>query len=156
MTATDLREMSAQQVIEALGMHYLDGEGCWISLLWRTEHANAIYALITPQDFSAMHRLNEDEAWTHIAGAPAHMLILNADGAHEQISLGTDMAEGQVPHYRVQGGCWQGTITTGEWTLVSCVLVPPFSAFELATDETDLSMWVDVQQAIDIRMRTSA
>lgn len=156
MTPTDLRDMSAQQVIDALEMHYLDGEGCWIALTWRTEHANAIYALITPDDFSAMHRLNEDEAWTHIAGAPAEMLLLHSDGSHELISLGTDIAAGQVPHHRIPGGCWQGTITSGEWTLVSCVLVPPFSEFELATDDTDLSMWVDVQADIAARMRIPA
>ena len=54
--------MTAEQVIDALGLEYLDGEGCWIRQLWRTEHANAIYALVTPNDFSAMHRLVEDEA----------------------------------------------------------------------------------------------
>lgn len=153
MTATDLREMTAQQVIDALEMHYLEGEGCWIALTWRTEHANAIYALITPEDFSAMHRLNEDEAWTHVAGAPAQMLILNPDGSHDLITLGTDIASGQLPHYRIPGGCWQGTTTAGEWTLVSCVLVPPFSEFELATAETDLSIWAAVQRDIADRMR---
>lgn len=156
MKPTDLREMSAQQVIDALKMHYLEGEGCWISLVWRTEHANAIYALITPDDFSAMHRLNEDEAWTHIAGAPAEMLVLNPDGSHDVIMLGTDIAAGQVPHHRIPGGCWQGIITTGEWTLVSCMLVPPFTEFELAVDATDLSAWIDVRQHIAARMRTSA
>ena len=154
MSPTDLREMTAQQIIDALHLEYLEGEGCWISLVWRTENANAIYALITPEDFSAMHQVPEDEAWTHIAGAPAHMLILNPDGSHDTITLGTDIAAGQIPHHRIPGGCWQGTLTTGEWTLVSCVLSPPFSAFELATDETDLSMWVAAEHDIAERMRT--
>ncbi len=153
MNPTDLRDMSAQQVIDALNMEYLDGEGCWISLLWRTEHANAIYALITPVDFSALHRLKEDEAWTFIAGAPAQILTLNPDGSHELITLGTDITAGQMPHYRIPGGCWQGTTTAGEWTLVACVLVPPFTEFELATMETDLSMWAAVQEQIADRMR---
>lgn len=156
MNSTDLRDMTAHEVIDALNMEYLEGEGCWIALTWRTEHANAIYALVTPDDFSALHRLKEDEAWTHIAGAAAEMLLLHPDGSHELISLGTDIAAGQLPHHRIPGGCWQGTITMGEWTLVSCVLVPPFSEFELATDDTDLSMWVDVQADIANRMRITA
>ncbi|HEV8025128.1 MAG TPA: cupin domain-containing protein [Candidatus Nanopelagicales bacterium] len=158
MNPTDLRDMSAQQVIDALGMDYLEGEGCWVSLIWRTEHANAIYALLTPEDFSAMHRLNEDEAWTHIAGAPAQMLILDPAGSHELITLGTEMKarqSPQTPHYRIPGGSWQGTLTTGEWTLVSCVLVPPFTEFELATEETDLTTWAAVHQDIADRMRES-
>jgi uncharacterized protein len=156
MTVTDVSEMTAQQVIDALNMEYLDGEGCWISLLWRTEHANAIYALITREDFSAMHRLPEDEAWTHIAGAPAQILVLNTNGSHELITLGTDVVAGQTPHHRIPGGCWQGTLTTGEWTLVSCVLAPPFSAFELATPDTDLSRWAAARTEIAERMRASA
>lgn len=68
--------MTAEQVIDALGLEYLDGEGCWVRLLWRTAHANAIYALLTPTDFSAMHRLVEDEAWTFVAGAAAEILAL--------------------------------------------------------------------------------
>lgn len=145
--------MNAQQVIEALGLEYLDGEGCWISLLWRTERANAIYALLTPEDFSAMHRVGEDEAWTHIAGAPARMLLLHAGGAHELITLGTDVAAGQTPHHRIPGGSWQGTVTSGEWTLASCVLTPPFTDFELATGETDLSPWATAHPEIAARMR---
>lgn len=151
----ELQRMSAEQVIDALSMEYLDGEGCWISLLWRTEHANAIYALVTPDDFSAMHRLNEDEAWTHIAGATAQMLTLHPDGSDELITFGTDIGAGEVPHYRIPGGSWQGTVTAGEWTLVSCVLAPPFSAFELATTDTDLSTWVAADHDITERMRVS-
>jgi predicted cupin superfamily sugar epimerase len=151
--ATDVRDMSAQQVIDSLALEYLEGEGCWIRVLWRTPHANAIYGLITPQDFSALHRLGEDEAWTYVAGDAADMLILHPDGTHERVMLGTDVGAGQVPHYNVPAGTWQGTLTTGEWTLVTCVLAPPFSGFELATRSSDLSAWQDVRKEIDERMR---
>ena len=154
--ATGLRAMTAQQVIDTLDLEYLEGEGCWISLLWRTVHATAIYALITPDDFSAMHRLKEDEAWTHIAGAPARTLVLDPDGSHEFITLGTDVDAGQRPHHRIPGDCWQGTLTTGAWTLVSCVLVPAFTEFELATEDTDFSAWAGAQQEVASRMRKHA
>ena len=149
----DLRHMDARGVIEALGLGYLTGEGCWVSLIWRTEDASAIYALITPEDFSAMHRLDEDEAWTYIAGDPAEIVVLHPDGSHQLVTLGIDIAAGQVPHFRVPRGCWQGTLTLGQWTLVSCVLVPPFTKFELATEATDLELWSDAQPAIAARMR---
>lgn len=148
-----MQHMSADQVITALGLEYLEGEGCFIRLLWRTEYANAIYALLTPEDFSAMHRLVEDEAWTFIAGDSAQMLLLNDDGSTETIHLGVDLDAGEVPHHRIPAGVWQGTITTGDWTLVSCVLAPPFSGFELADAATDWSRWPDAGAAIAARMR---
>jgi len=149
----DLRDMTARQVIEALELEYLDGEGCWIKLLWRTQHANGIYALITAEDFSAMHRLVEDEAWTFVAGSPAEMLILHPDGSHETVCLGADLGSGHVPHHRIPAHTWQGTLTTEDWTLVTCVLAPPFSRFELADGETDFSTWSDARDAIGRRMR---
>ena len=149
----ELSQMTADQVIDALGMEYLDGEGCWISLLWRTEHANAIYALITPTDFSAMHRLTEDEAWTFIAGDPAQVLLLHPEGEYESVTLGSDIAAGHVPHYRFPAHSWQGTVTLGDWTLASCVLAPAFSSFELATASTDFTQWSEVSVQIAQRMR---
>lgn len=145
--------MSAEEMITALGLEYLEGEGCWIRLLWRTEYANAIYALLTPQDFSAMHRLVEDEAWTFIAGDPAQVLVLNDDGSSELVHLGMDLDAGEVPHFRIPAGAWQGSITLGEWTLVSCVLAPAFSGFELADSATDWSRWPDVGELVASRMR---
>lgn len=148
--------MTAPQVIDALGLEYLDGEGCWIRVLWRTENANAIYGLVTSEDFSALHRLKEDEAWTHVAGAPAQILLLNPGGTHDLITLGTDIDAGQVPHHNIPAGSWQGTITLGEWTLVTCVLSPAFTEFELATVATDLSDWPDARLEIARRMRVTA
>jgi len=109
----NLQGMTAEQVIDALGLEYLDGEGCWVRLLWRTAHANAIYALLTPTHFSAMHRL--------VHRIPAHT--------------------------------WQGSVSLGEWTLVTCVLAPPFSGFELADAVTDFAGWPNAESAIKRRMR---
>lgn len=147
--------MTAAQVIDALGLEYLEGEGCWIRLLWRTENANAIYGLVTPQDFSALHRLKEDEAWTYVAGAPAQMMLLHPGGSHELITLGTDIGAGHVPHHNIPAGSWQGTISMGEWTLVTCVLAPAFTEFELANGATDFSAWPGARSEIARRMRVS-
>ena len=143
---TDLSEMSPQGVIEALGLEYLDGEGVWISLLWRTDHGNAIYGLLTPQDFSALHLLDEDEMWVHVAGAPVEMLVLHSDGSHARHVLGTDIPD-QEPAVLVPARSWQGSRTLGEWSLVVCSLAPPFSGFALAGHDTDLSPWSEVADA---------
>ena len=141
-----LAAMSAAEVIEALELEYLDGEGVWFRVLWRTEHANAIYGLLTPKDFSALHVLREDETWVHVAGAPARMLLLHPDSSHEECSLGTGIDSGEVPAVRVPAGTWQAARTMGAWTLVVCMLAPPFSGFTLATVDTDLSAWEPTQR----------
>jgi predicted cupin superfamily sugar epimerase len=138
---SDLNTLSAQEVITALDLEYLEGEGVWISLLWRTDHGNAIYGLLTPGDFSALHMLDEDEMWVHVAGAPVEMLVLHSDGTQSDHVLGTDLDLGQEPAVRVPARAWQGSRPRGDWSLVVCSLAPPFSGFTLAGDDTDLSKW---------------
>lgn len=140
----DLESCTAQEVIAALDLEYLEGEGVWIRLLWRTDHGNAIYGLLTPEDFSALHLLDEDEMWVHVAGAAVEMLVLHADGSHTTHVLGTSLGEGHEPAVRVPARSWQGSRSLGDWSLVVCSLAPPFSGFTLAGDDTDLNRWPEV------------
>jgi uncharacterized protein len=144
----DLASMTAVQVRSTLGLEFLEGEGVWFRLLWRTEAANAIYALITREDFSALHRLAEDEMWVHVCGAPLRQHLLHPDGTSEEIVLGTNIAQGEVPQSRVPAGTWQAARPDGDWALVVCALAPPFSGFELADRHTDLTQWSSVRASI--------
>lgn len=139
-----IESMTAQEVIDALALDYLDGEGVWIRVLWRTPRTNAIHCLLTPDDFSGLHRLREDESWVHVAGAPVEMLLLHDDGSHELANLGPDLAAGERPAVLAPAGSWQGSRTRGPWSLVVCTLAPPFTAFELADDTVDLAAWPEV------------
>ncbi len=136
-----LDDLTAEQVIERLGLEYLDGEGVWFRLLWRNESGSAIYGLMTPEHFSALHRLREDELWVHVAGAPVDMLLLHPDGGSERVLLGR--GPDHRLHVLVSAGSWQGSSPQGEWSLVVCSLAPPFSGLELADASTDLSLWQD-------------
>lgn len=141
-----LESLTATQVIEHLDLEYLDGEGVWIRLLWRNDSGNAILGFLTPNDFSAMHRLREDELWVHVAGAPISMLVLHGDGRVENITLGHGLDDSL--HALVPAGAWQGSSTTGEWALVSCSLAPAFTSFELADKETDFTGWPEASVRI--------
>jgi predicted cupin superfamily sugar epimerase len=133
---------TAAQVIAALDLEYLPGEGVYIKHIWRNQHGNAIYCLLTPQDFSALHVLNEHEMWVHVAGAPAQMLLLHPDHTHTEVTLGTNLTEpAQHPVVCVAPRTWQAARTLGPWTLVVCSLTPPFSAFTLADHQLDLTPW---------------
>lgn len=153
---SDLDSMNAGEVISALGLEYLEGEGVWIKLLWRTDHGNAIYGLLTPDDFSALHMLDEDEMWVHVAGAPVEMLVLHRDGTHSAHVLGTDLGVGQEPAVRVPAKAWQGSRSRGDWSLVVCSLAPPFSGFTLAGEDTDLGPWSNAGQRARTLIRTES
>jgi len=136
---------TAEEVIRLLGLAPLPGEGGWFR---RVEEADlrlpggerracsTIHFLVTPESFSAMHRLDAAETWCFHAGDPIDLLVLGGGGAGRVVTLGLEVAAGQNLHALVPAGAWQGARLQagGRWGLVSCVVAPEFleGGFELA------------------------
>jgi predicted cupin superfamily sugar epimerase len=70
--------------------------------------STAIYYLLTPDTFSAMHRLPGDELFHFYLGDPVEMLQLRPDGVVQHVVIGNDLAAGMQPQVIVAGGVWQG------------------------------------------------
>lgn len=89
---------------------------------------STIYSLLTPEGFSAMHRLSTDEIWCFHAGDAVDSLRLNAGGGGEWVRLGLNPAAGEQPQNVVLANTWQGTrlIPGGRWALMSCIVAPEF------------------------------
>jgi uncharacterized protein len=88
----------------------------------------AIYYMITPETFSALHRLPGTEVFHFYAGDPVIMLQLLPDGTSQTITLGTDLQNGQQPQIVVRGHIWQGCrlATGGKWALMGTTMSPGF------------------------------
>ncbi len=125
--------MDADDVIELLGLEPLAGEGGQWAQTWRDEHSSAIYFLLRPGDFSALHRLGGVELWHHYSGAAVEMLLLEPGGTVLRPLLGDDLTAGERPVIAVEAGTWMAAGTTGDWSLVGTTMAPPFddASFEL-------------------------
>lgn len=123
--------MKADRVIEILGLEPLPVEGGMWAQTWRDEHSSAIYFLLRPGDFSALHRVEGPEMWHYYAGAAAEMLLLHEDGGAERPRLGSDLEEGERPFVAVPGRVWMAAATTGDWTLAGTTMAPPFRVEEM-------------------------
>jgi hypothetical protein len=88
----------------------------------------AIYYLVTPTRFSALHRVASTEIFHFYLGDPVHMLQLHPDGGANTRVLGTDIARGQRPQVVVPRGVWQGTrlLPGGRYALLGCTVSPGF------------------------------
>jgi predicted cupin superfamily sugar epimerase len=69
----------------------------------------AIYYMITPETFSALHRVPGTEIFHFYVGDPVLMLQLLPDGSACTITLGSDLARGHQPQVLVRGGVWQAS-----------------------------------------------
>ena len=143
----------AAQLIAQLGLEPLPREGGFFRRIWtgETQLANgrragsAITFLLTPTDFSALHRMPTDELWFFHAGDAVEHVQLQPDGPSPIVTvLGANFAGGQTPQLIVRGGAWQGAhlsqqATAGSadtqhgWALMSCTMAP-------AWDETEFEL----------------
>lgn len=90
--------------------------------------STAIYYLLTPATFSALHRLASDEVFHFYAGDPVEQLRLHPDGRGEIAVIGNDLAAGMRPQAVVPRGVWQGACLApgGRYALLGCTVAPGF------------------------------
>ncbi len=101
--------------------------------------ATAIYYLLTPASFSAMHRLQTDEIFHFYMGDPVEMLQLLPDGSGRIVLIGTDIEGGMEPQVVVPKGVWQGSrlLSGGRLALLGTTVSPGFEFSDYENGERD-------------------
>lgn len=148
--------LTAQEIIERLRLRPLPREGGWFAETYRAAGAipeeplgrgyggarsfgTAIYYLLTPDTFSALHRLRGDEIFHFYLGDPVEMLLLRRDGSREIVTLGNDLAAGMQPQFVVPGGVWQGARLRagGRFALLGTTMAPGFDWADFEAGERE-------------------
>lgn len=148
--------MDAARVIEILGLEPLRGEGGYFHETYRSRgiiprtalsdgysgerpFSTAIYFLVTPESFSALHRVPGEEIFHFYLGDPVSMFRLYPDGEGEIIVLGNDIEEGHRPQCVVPGGVWQGLrlVGKGKFALLGTTMSPGFEFEDFERGERD-------------------
>src|SRR5437764_11092070 len=129
--------LTAEEVIAALGLEPHALEGGFFRETYRTGRmhgqerplATAIYYLLTPQNYSALHRLPGDELFHFYFGDPVEQLHLRPDGSGAVVTLGHDLLASQRPQVLVPGGVWQGSCLAagGRLALLGTTMTPGFA-----------------------------
>ncbi len=130
-----MRQMQAEEIIRLLGLRKHPMEGGYFVETYRTEEtigdrslSTAIYFLLTNETFSEMHRLNKDEIFHFYYGDPVEMLQLYPDGSGEIVTIGNNLAEGELPQAVVPRDVWQGSrlCPGGSLALMGTTMAPGF------------------------------
>ena len=149
--------MSAEDIIARFRLEPLPGEGGFYRQTWFSRGANgapdptgtAILYLVTPESWSALHRLSLDEVFHVYLGDACDMVMVSGSGEVVEVRLGSDIVAGEQVQHVVPAGWWQGTRLAdgGSWALLGTTMAPGFrpDVFELAT-ESDLDCVVPEQR----------
>lgn len=121
--------LTARQIIDLLKLQPLQPEGGHFAESYRSPLSSAIYYLLTPDTFSAMHRLKGDEVYHFYLGDPVEMLMLKSDGSAEALLLGQNVLSGMRVQYTVPGCTWQGSRLApgGKFALMGTTMAPGFN-----------------------------
>ncbi|MFP4165581.1 MAG: cupin domain-containing protein [Opitutales bacterium] len=161
---------TARQIIDTLKLEPLPREGGYYRRIYTHNRgidtsdasnssgkralASAIYFLLTPDTFSALHRLPSDELFHFHMGSPVSMLQLHPGGGSDRILLGPDLANGQRTMTLAPGGSWQGArildTTPEAYTLLGVSVHPGFdwTDFELGERAALLQNYPDRAEEI--------
>lgn len=120
--------MDADHLRRLLGLEPLPVEGGWYAETYRSRWSTAIYYLLAPGTFSAMHRLRSDEVYHFYLGDPVTLLLLGPGENANTATLGTDLDAGQRPQLVVPAGTWQGSLLVegGRLALLGTTMAPGF------------------------------
>jgi uncharacterized protein len=121
-----LEARSADEVAGLLGLAPLPREGGRWAQTHLDERGSAILYLLATGERSHLHLLPGPEVYAHQAGAPLDLLLLHPGGAAERVLVGPDPAAGHRLQVVVPGGAWQGSTTTGAWSLVATFMAPAY------------------------------
>ena len=99
----------------------------------------AIYYLLTPETFSAMHRLQSDEIFHFYLGDPVEMLQLWPGKSGRILILGTDIMNGMKPQAVIPRGVWQGArlLNGGKFALLGTTVSPGFEFADYESGRRD-------------------
>jgi hypothetical protein len=136
---------TAEDIIDLLGLAPLPHEGGFYAETFRGDALptdslgeagdravkTAIYYLMTPDGFSAMHRLPTPELFHFYLGDPVEQLLLFPDRTGRVARLGADLLGGERPQSLVPGGVWQGARLAPGWhlgyALLGTTMAPGFT-----------------------------
>ena len=147
---------TAEQIIEIFKMKPLPVEGGFYAETYHSKEkippsllpagqsgersvATAILYLLTPDTYSALHRVKSDEIFHFYLGEPVTMLQLRPDGEARTITIGSDVLSGQLPQVVVPKNTWQGCFLNegGRFALMGTTVVPGFELDDFDLPDTE-------------------
>lgn len=115
--------------------------------------STAIYFLLQGNDFSALHRIKQDEMWHFYEGTTLAISVIDPNGQLSIIRLGRDVQAGEVPQAVVPAGCYFGArvVNSDSYALTGCTVAPgfDFADFEMPTRQALLDIYPQHREIIE-------
>jgi uncharacterized protein len=134
-----------EKIIKKFDMTPLEDEGGYFTETYRSEEkilrehlpsrykssrnfSTSILYLITPENFSSLHKVSSDEMFHFYMGDQVVMLNLFEDGKGQIIKMGSNIFDGEQIQYLAPKNTWQGAklVKGGKFALLGTTVSPGF------------------------------
>jgi predicted cupin superfamily sugar epimerase len=121
-------------------------------------YSTAIYFLLTGDNFSAFHRIRQDEMWHFYLGSPIELIEISSEGKVTTTHIGNDLEKEQQLQHLVPGGSWFASRLlpgAGDYALAGCTVSPGFDFrdFEMAKRADLIQLFPDHGELITVLTR---
>lgn len=115
-------------------------------------YSTGIYFLLTSENFSAFHRIKQDEMWHFYEGSPLTIHMINEKGAYSFQRLGLDLENYEEPQFTVPKNVWFASEVEdpNTYCLTGCTVSPgfDFNDFELAERKKLIEAYPNLKEVI--------
>ena len=115
-------------------------------------YSTGIYFLLDKNQFSAFHRIKQDEMWHFYAGSTLLLHMINKDGNYKLVKIGNNIKDGQFFQYVVPAGTWFSSEVEDKnsFSFCGCTVSPGFDFrdFEMPKRKKLLSKFPNQQKII--------
>ncbi|MFK7953598.1 MAG: cupin domain-containing protein [Ekhidna sp.] len=113
----------------------------------------SIYFMLTSDSFSAFHKINQDETWHFYEGSTIELHMINTEGVHSTVLIGSKLEEDNHFQFTVSGNVWFAAkvIESNNYSLVGCTVAPgfDFDDFSLANRNDLISSFPNCAEIIE-------
>ena len=128
-----------------------------ISNFWKgakgfRSYSTGIYFLLDKNQFSAFHRIKQDEMWHFYAGSTLLLHMINEEGNYKLVKIGNNIIEDNFFQYVVPSGTWFSSEVEDKnsFSFCGCTVSPgfDFKDFEMPSRKKLLSKFPNQQKII--------
>jgi uncharacterized protein len=115
-------------------------------------YSTAIYFLLENEQFSAFHKIKQDEMWHFYAGTTLLLHMINKKGSYELVKIGNNIDKDSFFQYVVPAGTWFASEVEDKnsFSFCGCTVSPgfEFKDFEMPSRKKLLSKFPKQQKII--------
>ncbi len=116
-------------------------------------YATSIYFLLKSGQYSAFHKINQDEGWHFYAGTSLTLHLISPDGDYSQVIVGQNIEQGEHFQYYVPAAYYFAAEINvdNSFALVGCTVSPgfDFADFDMPNKTRLLTLYPHLDTVIE-------